>query len=379
MGRVFQPTYTKSDGAGGRITVKVKDWYCEWTDAAGEQRNRKIGTKSAATAALAKFEEEAARKRHGLPDLAGEAVAHNRPIEELFAEYLDELEGRDTADEYRNNVRRHLRGISTACHWQTWADVTDGPVIKFLNRLRAGNKNQKSRSPATVNGYVRSSKGFAEWYADKLEVRNPLRGVRLFNEEVDRRRSRRVLDDDEFARFIAATEACPPRHNALFTGPQRAALYRVAAYTGLRLSELASLTPDHFRLDDEIPVVAPLAKDTKGKRFEPIPLEASLLAFLRGWLAGKVRSHPLWPGTWAKQRRHVKWVERDAARAELGPGVIFHSLRRKFVTDLFKSGADIDEVRRLARHKSVQTTLNHYAESKLSHLAKAVSRLKPLA
>ena len=61
-----------------------------------------------------------------------------------------------------------------------------------------------------------------------------------------------------------------------------------------------------------------------------------------------------------------------------GDNVTFHSLRRKFVTNLIKSGAYIDEVRRLARHKSIKTTLDHYAESKLSDLHRAVSRLPPL-
>ena len=57
---------------------------------------------------------------------------------------------------------------------------------------------------------------------------------------------------------------------------------------------------------------------------------------------------------------------------------MFLSLRRKFVIDLIKSGADVDQVRRLARHQSVKTTLNHYAESGPADLAAAVTRLKPL-
>jgi hypothetical protein len=39
---------------------------------------------------------------------------------------------------------------------------------------------------------------------------------------------------------------------------------------------------------------------------------------------------------------------------------------------------DVDEVRRLARHRSVTTTLNNYAESTLAGPAAAVNATKPL-
>ena len=375
MGRVFQPKFTRPDGNGGRETVQVSAWYVEWTDGAGKQRRKKIGTKRAAESALARFQEDAARARHGLPDPAGAAAARNRPLADRFAEHLTELRNRGRAPAYVKEVDRHLTAGAAACRWHSWADVSEPAFTKFLAAKRAG---KSGVSPATANGYVRSMKGFAARVADALGELSPLRNVKLFNEQVDRRRSRRVLDGDEFAQLVAATEAAPRRHNALFTGRERAALYRVAAYTGLRLSELASLTPSHFALDAEIPVVTVRAEDTKGKREEPVPLEPSLVAFLREWFQGKRADRPLWPGTWARDRRHVRWVQNDATRAELGKGVTFHSLRRKYVSDLIKTGADIDEVRRLARHRSATTTLNHYAETRLTQLAKVVGKLKPL-
>jgi integrase len=59
----------------------------------------------------------------------------------------------------------------------------------------------------------------------------------------------------------------------------------------------------------------------------------------------------------------------------LGDGVTFHGLKRKFVTALIRAGADIDQVRRLARHKSIKTTLDHDVGSKLSELTLAVNKL----
>lgn len=48
---------------------------------------------------------------------------------------------------------------------------------------------------------------------------------------------------------------------------------------------------------------------------------------------------------------------------------MFHPLRRGFVTDLFKTGADVDEGRKLARHRSVTTTLSRAAERGRADLA----------
>lgn len=372
MGRVFQPTYTKSDGKGGRVTVKVKSWYCEYTDAAGNQQRPKIGTKRAAESALARFQEEADRLRAGLPNLFGDATARNRPIAEILQEYTTEIEQRGRVPEYVALVTRHVTNIAAACKWHTWADVTDAALIKYLAGLR------KVRSPSTCNGHMRSAKSFAIWYADKIDVRSPLRSVRGFNEQVERKRSRRILSDDEFRKLLVTAEAWPSRRNMSCSGPDRAALYRIAAFTGLRSSELGSLTPECFDLASDPPTVTVEAKNTKGKRLEPVPLENSLVAFLTKWLKGRPAGKLLWPGRWAKAKDQSRWLRQDVKRAGLGTGVIFHSLRRQFVTGLIRSGCDVDEVRRLARHKSVKTTLDHYAETGMKQLGKAVNKLKPL-
>lgn len=371
MGRVFKPEYTKPDGQGGRVRVQVKDWYVEYTDHTGKQVRKKVGRdKRTADSALAKFQDQAARKRLGLPDLHAEAELRNRELSALVQEYLTELADRGTSEGYRTEVERNLNAAIADRCWRVWSDLNEGGLRKFLARKK--NEN----SPATANAHLRSAKGFANWYSSRINEHSPFKNIKSFNEQVDRRRSRRVLTDGELDKLIAAAKTAPRRHKCIINGGLRAALYFVAAHTGLRASELASLEPDSFALDAEPPVVIVEAKHAKGRRSEPVPLSEELVAFLRVWLDG--RRGKLWPGKWAEHKRQVRWVERDAKRAGLGKGVTFHSLRRQFVTRLIRSGADVDEVRRLARHKSAKTTLDHYAESKLADLAKTVNRTKRL-
>lgn len=378
VGRVFRPTYTKPDGKGGRVRVQVRDWYIEYQGADREKHREKVGPdRRVAQSALARAQDREARRRHGLADPADAARDRNRPLAELRDEYLAVLAGRDTSPVYRSNVAKMLETMSAGCGWLCWPDVAPDALTVFLGKIRdsPGKGNRKPPGLATLNGYVRTAKGFSNWCADKFGVASPLKRLKPYPEKKDRRRSRRILTDAELAKLIAAAESAPRRANTVIDGPSRAALYRVAAYTGLRASELASLTPGHFRLAAVPPVVVVEASDAKGKREEPIPLPGHLAEFLRAWLRGKKAKARLWPGTWAEQKRQVKWLERDAARAGLGAGVLLHGLKRKYVTGLIRSGAGVDQVRRLARHRHVSTTLDYYAGSELPELGEAVDRL----
>jgi integrase len=125
------------------------------------------------------------------------------------------------------------------------------------------------------------------------------------------------------------------------------------------------------------PVVVVLAQNAKGRREEPIPLPDHLVQFLSVWLKNKSAREKLWPGTWAHYHSQAIWLKRDCKRAKLGEGITFHGLKRRYVTGLIRIGNDPDEVRRLARHRHLTTTMNYYAESNLPDLAKAVNRVPP--
>jgi integrase len=386
MGWVRKIAYTVPDPAtGGRVKRRTKDWYIGWTGADGTRHRKRIGRdKRAAEAALAAEQDRVARARAGVADpAAGDAA---RPLAALAAEYHAALEARGRDDEYRRAVRRHLAAALPACGWHLWPDVRPHALEVYLGGLRAG-----GRSPATVNGHLRTVRGFVGWVADRLGAADPLRKVRPLNAEVDRRRSRVLLTDAEFGALLKAAEAAPRRARALVTGPGRAVLYRVAAYSGLRASELASLTPGHFDLLGPTPTVTAEAADSKGKRREPVALPKFLVPVLAAFFAGRPADGLLWPGTWARHKRQRHWLARDLRRAgvgtpgkradvQLGPDgrpYTFHSLRRKFVTGMIRSGTDIATVRRQARHRNVSTTLNYYAETDLPDQGAAADRLAP--
>ena len=59
---------------------------------------------------------------------------------------------------------------------------------------------------------------------------------------------------EEFMKLIEAADSSTRKVEGI-GGLTRATIYLTAAMTGLRRKELASLTRDDFRLDDETPIV----------------------------------------------------------------------------------------------------------------------------
>jgi integrase len=92
-------------------------------------------------------------------------------------------------------------------------------------------------------------------------------------------------------------------------------LYLTAAYTGLRASELASLTPESFDLDARTPAVTVAAGYSKHRREDTVPLHAELVARLRPWLAAKAAGERVWPGNWAANKGAGKMLQADLKKA----------------------------------------------------------------
>ena len=98
----------------------------------------------------------------------------------------------------------------------------------------------------TSNYYLTAIKGFCRWLVrDRRMPTNPLTDTSRLNANTDRRRERRSLTVEEFARLIEATQSAQPFRE--LTGRDRAVLYLVASNSGLRESELASLETASYK------------------------------------------------------------------------------------------------------------------------------------
>ena len=95
--------------------------------------------------------------------------------------------------------------------------------------LAEAREGEAGIGPATHNHYVNGLKAFGNWLVKTRKVReNPFRFLAKLNEDVDVRRERRSLGEDEFARLLHTARLGRPFRG--LSGPDRGRLYLTAAY-----------------------------------------------------------------------------------------------------------------------------------------------------
>ena len=343
--------------------------------------------------------------RHGEREkagLAGPATAgRKRAVADLLDAFhrhqFDKGNGREHAD----TSRRRLQILTAGAGFLTAADLDAGPAERWLADERQTNPRFGFQ---TSNHYVTVSKTFGNWLVrTRVLAENPFRFLTKLNVELDVRHDRRELTAAECEAVLAAARV--GKRFRRLSAPDRAVLYTVAGYTGLRASELASLTPASFDLTADPPTVTVEAGYSKRKRRDTLPLHPGLTAALAPWLAGRDPAQRLWPGRWAADHSAVDLIRRDLDRARTaylaastGPAdrarreadgflvakgddgrvLDFHSLRHTFIIDVVRSGATVKEAQELARHFDPALTLSRYTHLSISDTAGAVARLPGL-
>ena len=389
MGRLFKPTITRYVDADGRRCrkgdpgarkkrVKSKTWRGEFTDADGNRKSVGLcSNKEAARHLLHELETRVALGRAGLIDSFEEH--HKQPLSEHLADFIATLRNSGRSEDYLQPVEARVRKIIDGCEFRLIFDISASRVQAFLADLKRNGMGQR-----TVNHYLAAVKQFTKWLIeDRRTNDNRLAHLKGGNAKLDLRRERREMNDAEIARLLETARNCN-RPGFCLNGRQRFRLYATALGTGLRASELGSLTPAHFELDSRPPTVRINAADEKSRRGDVIPISTDLVALLKPWLATIPRNAPLWPGNWAKNKRAGKFMQSDLRQAGIsyvdveGRYADFHALRHTYLSRLGRSGASPKAMQRLARHTTVELTLGRYTHANLFDLASAVDGMPPL-
>jgi integrase len=245
--------------------------------------------------------------------------------------------------------------------------------------------------------YLRSCKQFCRWLVrDRRHNDNPLVHLQGWNASLDRRHDRRALEREEIAWLLETTKDSTWVYRGL-TGLDRFVLYVMGLSSGLRASELASLTPGNFRLAENPPVIHLFAAYAKNQKEVDQPISADLIPVLQDYLACKPADQPVWPGTWversARMFRHDLAEARQQWLAEVRIGddrdrreastflayrdasnlvADFHALRHSFITLLAKSGVTPKLAQSLARHSDINLTMQRYTHVGLHDQAAAL-------
>ena len=287
---------------------------------------------------------------------AREAPTVNDALAKFFDEYAparmeaERLTVRTVTD-YRKQARRYVEPLLG--HLQV-AKVTRLDMERFAAAM-ANTPAQRNRTLAFVSRLFTLAEHW-EWRDQRT---NPVRGVTRAKEQA----RDRTLAASELARLNTALESLESEH------PFPVAAIRVAAMTGLRISECLSLTWENV-LFETSRAVLPTTK--VGRRV--VPLAVLVLDILSGlpringnpWVFAGGRGAAV---TYKTTRR----VFADACERAGLEDVRLHDLRRSVATSLAASGVNAFTLRDVLGHASV-TMSNRYVRLASDSLTDATER-----
>jgi site-specific recombinase XerC len=365
---------------GDRMVEESRRWYVRLRDpGTGRWREWKAYHDRQASHAL---EIDILRRiERGEAGLIDPAAAHRKtPLDAHLLAFESHLEDKGNTQDHIDKTLSRCRRIIQQIDANVAADITAESVDAALAGFRRG-----GMSRSTSNGYFRAMRTLCRWMlrTGRIVV-NPLVGMSCINvTDADRRRKRRPLTDVEAKALIETTRTSPESFMGL-SGPDRAMLYLVAINTGLRASELASLTPESFELGDDRSLVRCQAGYTKNGQEAELPLRRDVAARVRTWLASKPAAEPVWPGKWAAQRHGAEMIRIDLTAADIeaeddrGRVVDFHALRHTFISNLARAGVHPRNAQALARHSTIDLTMNVYTHITMDDMAKDIETLPSL-
>jgi integrase len=378
-------------------------WFIGYVDFNGKRRTRKGYTDRSATERLAaQLEEEARMIREGLKP---KPVQTEGELSRHLDDFRKHLENRDVSVEQVKQLPRRIERLAQAAGFATLADINSTDLEDVLGLWR-----NEGLSKQTSNHYVKAVQQFCRWLARSRRLAlNPVADIPMLNVKTDRRHDRRPLSSEELSRLVEVAESSPKSIESI-DGPRRAMMYVIAAWTGYRKGEIASLTLRSFDLKGNPPTVTVTAQYSKRKRLDIQVLHETVVQRFGNWVATTKPGptdllFPVSKSSGATERKTAKmmrldltearnrWIGEAKTEAEgaereqsdllkycdtQGRYADFHANRHTFITNLAQAGVSPKTSQTLARHSDIRLTLGVYTHTNQSEQVAAIAKLPSL-
>jgi len=336
--------------------------------------------------------------------LPAERVAVAKPLADHLNDFHASIKAKGSTTRHADLVTGRARRVMRECSFKFYGDIRADRVMTFLSELQqdkvtldeAGEivVTKRGISAQTFNFHQAAVKQFCRWMVkERRALENPVSHLDGLNVRTDRRVERRALTGDELRALLDMTangpfvqvdgkvQRVPTERNGM-APEDRVILYRVAVETGLRSSELRSLTRASFDLGGKSPCVTVKAGYSKRRRDDTLPLRPGTAIALRGFLANKAPATPVF-------KMPVRFDVADMLRVDLieagiaptdseGRVVDFHALRHTFITGLASGGVHPKTAQALARHSTITLTMDRYTHTHRGDEAAALNVLPNL-
>lgn len=282
-------------------------------------------------------------------------MASLKQLKQQFLEYIEIEKGRsvNTVENYDRYLTRFLGFIKK----DSPSDITDTSVREFrlwLNRQSSGNlkKNGETLGKKTQNYYLIALRAFLKYLARQEVKTLPAERIELAKTN---ERSLDLITSHELNRLMEAPDGSDIK------SLRDKAILELLFSTGLRVSELCSLSRDMDLRSDELSIrgkggkvrVVFLSDDSKRNVKKYLDSRKDMEDGLFVKVGSEINSKKTGPLTRRSVERIVKHY---AIKAGISKKVTPHVIRHCFATDLLSNGADLRSVQALLGHANIGTT-----------------------
>jgi integrase len=307
------------------------------------------------------IEAEMGRRRNGVitDKEARYALERAKPLSAHVDDYVATLAARGSKPKQQAAVRLRLLKTFALGGVKTLAALTLGAVQKGVGKLLA----DEEYSAQTVKHYCQVCRSFSSWLWRDRRIDFPTLADLKAPRVCTPTRVRRALTVADLTALILAAQTSADDGRFALDGKSGAVAYALAASTGLRRGEIASLTAASF--DFALSTVKVEGAYSKNGKTATLPLAPSFAPILAEYVKGKPKTKPLF----ALPKFAAKMIRADLKRAgvpfKTEDGVAdFHALRHTYVTLLISTGASVKTVQDLARHSTPTLTFAVYGHSR---------------
>jgi len=333
---------------------------------AGDQRDTqvalKVTDKQVARAKLAEIVLQKEKERQGLAAPARQTETAAMALTDVIREWLGDLRAKGTGSHHVSLMEKRLGVLIRGCDWQRVRDIRPDSFIQWRSS-QCSNKAAK-----TLNDYLGAVRALLNWLVRTGRLpANPLAGVQDVETRGREVRNRRAFGHDEFLRLLSVS------------GPVRSVVYATAYYTGLRRSELASLTWGDFNLAADIPTFTIHAKHAKNRTTVTLPLHPHLKEMLlehHKACGSPATSENAFAVPQRLYAFHQDLKAAGIAKQDASGRILdFHSLRHSCATRLASLDVPLPVSMRLMRHSDPKLTAKAYVDAAAIPMAQFVAKL----
>jgi site-specific recombinase XerD len=294
-------------------------------------------------------------------------------IENLKRQFLEYLEiEKGSSLKTIENYERYLSKIIEIGKWNKVSDINDDNIRSFrvwLNRQYATHYGMKrlegkTISKKTQNYYMIALRMFLKYLAKRDIKALPADKIELAKVG---ERSLDLISTGELSRLLEAPLSNPK--NLGLKAYRDKAILELLFSTGLRVSELCSLTSDIDLSSDQFSIrgkggkvrvvfISPDAKEAL-KKYIALRKDFSEALFVKVPKENakeKKENNKLVPGKPLTRRSVERIVKEYATVAGISKKVTPHVIRHCFATNLLGNGADIRSVQMMLGHANISTT-----------------------